>query len=108
MNRTTRVIQVLDESHNGSIEYQNWDWLSKNVEKLNIFVCVGDCIATIFDVIDNFGKEGTRVIQSGIDVPSGDRFNPQKEALLLTKYKEGFMVFLYPPNRKELGYSWYT
>ena len=52
MNQTIWVVQVLDDSNNRSIEYQNRLWLRQNVEKLHIRVCVEDCVANIFDIAE--------------------------------------------------------
>lgn len=95
MNQTTWVIHVLDDSNNRSIEYQNRLWLCQNVEKLHIRVCVEDCVANIFDIAEEWANEGTILIQEGKNIQFKDDFNPAKEALLLIKREDGYLVFLY-------------
>ncbi len=100
MDRTTWVIKVLDDSRNRSIEYQNRRWLQRNVEKLNICVCVEDCMVNTFDIADAWAKKGTILFQNGEYVHFKDDFHPGKEALLLKKYEdeERYLVFLYSPK----------
>lgn len=98
MDQTTWVIQVLDDSNNRSIEYQNRFWLRQNVEKLHIRVCVEDCGADTFDIAEKWAEEGTILIQNGKNVQCKDDFHPGKEALLLIKYKSAYLVFLYSPK----------
>ena len=99
MNQTAWVIQVLDDSSNRSIEYQNRFWLRQNVEKLHIRVCVEDCVANTFDIADEWSKEGTILIQEGKEIQFKADFHPRKEALLLVNCKEdGYLVFLYSPK----------
>ena len=100
MDRTTWVIKVLDDSRNRSIEYQNRRWLQRNLEKLNICVCVEDCMVNTFGIADAWMKKGTRLIQDGEYIAFKDDFHPGKEALLLKKYEdeERYLVFLYSPK----------
>ena len=44
MTRTEWVIKVLRDSFNEDISLANKLWLTKNVEKLHIMVCVEDCV----------------------------------------------------------------
>ena len=57
MNQTTRVIRVLDDSSNRSIEYQNRFWLRHNVDTLHIHVRVENCVANTFDIAEEWAKE---------------------------------------------------
>ncbi|MCI8486726.1 MAG: hypothetical protein HFJ20_06640 [Clostridia bacterium] len=99
MDQTTWVIQVLDDSNNRSIEYQNRSWLRQNVEKLHIRVCVEDCVANTFDIAEEWAKEGSILIQEGKRIQFKADFHPGKEALLLINLKEdGYLVFLYSPK----------
>ena len=100
MNQTTWVIQVLDDSRNRSIEYQNRFWLRQNVEKLHIRVCVEDCVANTFDIAEKWAEKGTILIQEGKNVQFKNDFHPGKEALLLVKYEseDSYLVFLYSPK----------
>ena len=99
MDQTTWVIQVLDDSNNRSIEYQNRSWLRQNVEKLHIRVCVEDCVANTFDIAEEWAKEGSILIQEGKRLQFKADFHPGKEALLLINLKEdGYLVFLYSPK----------
>ena len=100
MSQTTWVIQVLDDSNNRSIEYQNRFWLRKNVEKLHIRVCVEDCTVDTFEIADEWSKEDTILIQEGKKIQFKSDFHPGKEALLLVNCKEnGYLVFLYSPKK---------
>lgn len=98
MDQTTWVIQVLDDAYNRSIEYQNRFWLRQNVEKLHIHVCVEFCVANTFDIAEEWGKEGTILIQEGQNIQFKADFHPGKEALLLVKSEEGYRIFLYTPK----------
>lgn len=100
MERTTWVIQVLDDSNRRSIEYQNRIWLRQNVEKLQIHVCVEACEVNIFDIAEDWEREGTIIIQEGKAVQFKNDFKPGKEALLLIKQKaeDPYWVFLYSPK----------
>lgn len=99
MNQTAWVIQVLDDSNNRSIEYQNRFWLRQNVEKLHIRVCVEDCVVNTFDIAEEWAHKGTILIQEGKNIQFKADFHPGKEALLLVNRKEdGYLVFLYSPK----------
>lgn len=98
MDQTTWVIKVLDDARNKSIEYRNRVWLQKNVERLNICVCVECSTVNTFGIADAWGKKGTMLIQNGEYVQFKDDFHPGKEALLLTKYEERYLVCLYFPK----------
>ena len=88
MNQTTWVIQVLDDSGNRSIEYQNRFWLRQN------------CVANTFDIAEKWAEKGTILIQEGKNVQFKNDFHPGKEALLLVKYEseDSYLVFLYSPK----------
>lgn len=92
------VIRVLDDSRRKSIEYENRCWLLANVEKLNVHVCVEDCLFNTFDIAKSWNEEGSILIQDGKNVRFKDDFNPCKEALSLIKHDNGYLVFLYSPK----------
>lgn len=98
MDQTTWVIKVLDDARNKSIEYQNRVWLQKNVERLDICVCVEASTVNTFDIADAWGEKGTMLIQNGEYVQFKADFHPGKEALLLTKYEKRYLVCLYFPK----------
>lgn len=102
MDQTTWVIKVLDDSRNRSIEYRNRVWLQRNVEKLNIRVCVEDSVVDTFGIAKNWAKEGTILVQNGEIIEFRSDFHPGKEALLIVKYqsedKDEHIVFLYSPK----------
>ena len=98
MNQTTWVIQVLDDSYNRSIEYQNRFWLRQNVEKLHIRVCVEACVANTFDIAEKWSQKGTILVQEGKKIHFKTDFHPAKEAWLLIKHEDGYLVFLYSPK----------
>lgn len=98
MDRTAWVIQVLDDSSNRSIEYQNRLWLRQNVEKLHIRVCVEDCVANTFDIAEEWKNKGRILIQEGKNIHFKADFHPGKEALLLSKREDSYLVFLYSPK----------
>ena len=99
MNQTSWIIQVLEDSNNRSMEYQNRFWLRQNVEKLHIRVCVEDCIANTFDIAKKWAEKGTILIQEGKNVHFKNDFHPGEEALLLVKCEseDAYLVFLYSP-----------
>lgn len=98
MDQTTWVIQVLDDSNNRSIEYQNRFWLRQNVERLHIHVCVEDCVADTFDIAEEWANKDSILIQEGKNIQFKGDFNPIKEALLLAKRKDGYLIFRYSPK----------
>lgn len=98
MNQTTWVIQVLDDSYNRSIEYQNRFWLRQNVEKLHIRACVEDCVTNTSNIAKKWAHEGTILVQEGKRIQCKADFQPEKEALLLIKHEDGYLVFLYSPK----------
>ena len=104
MDQTSWVIQVLDDSHKRSIEYQNRFWLRQNVKKLHISILAEDCVANTFDIAEKWEEIGTILIQEGKKVQIKNDFHPGKEALLLVKdksenaYLNAYLVFLYSPK----------
>lgn len=98
MNQTDWIIKVLDDSSTKSINYQNRFWLRQNVEKLHIRVCVEDCVVNTFDIAEEWANEGTILIQEGKNIQFQADFHPEKEALLLTKNDDSYLVFLYSPK----------
>lgn len=98
MNQTTWVIQVLDDSQKKSIEYPNRLWLRQNVEKLHICVYFDNCVANTFDIAEKWAEKETILIQDGKNVQFKNDFHPGKEALLLVKIKDSYLVFLYSPK----------
>ena len=96
--QTAFVIQVLDDSNRRSIEYKNRVWLRQNVNNLGIRVCIEDCIADVFDIVEAWKKENSILIQDGEKVKSKGNFHPGKEALLLINYQSYYSVFLYSPK----------
>lgn len=101
MDQTSCVINVLDDSRERSIEFQNRLWLRQNIEKLNIHVCVEDCLANIFDIAKEWDHEGTIIIQEGQKIQIKNDFEFSKEALLLIKdeSKNAYYVFLYSSKK---------
>lgn len=92
------VIQVLDDSHRKSINYENRRWLMENVEKLNIHVCVEDCVADTFDIARHWYEDDSILVQEGKNICFQSDFHPGKEALSLIKDADGYLVFLYTPK----------
>ena len=106
MNRTSWVIQVLDDSNRRSIEYENRTWLRQNVETLGLCVCVEDCGVDVFGIAKSWGEEGTMLIQEGKRIQFQADFHPGKEALLVRKLypsKPQNLVFLYSPKDWKVG-----
>jgi hypothetical protein len=100
MDQTTWVIQVLDDSNNRSIEYQNRSWLRQNIEKLNIRVCVEDCVIDTFGIAEEWANDGSILIQGGKSIQFKADFHPGKEALQLIRRQSenDYLVFLYSPK----------
>lgn len=92
------VIRVLDDSHRKSINYENRRWLMKNVEKLDVRVCVEDCVSDTFRIAKHWNEKDSILIQEGKRICFQDDFHPGKEALSLVKYNDGYLVFLYSPK----------
>lgn len=100
MDYTSRVIRVLDDAHQRSIEYANREWLRNHVEDWNVQVCVEDCEANVFDIAEAWDSEYTSIVQDGKIIHFKNDFHPGKEALLITRHSldEPHMVFLYTPK----------
>ena len=92
------VIRVLDDSHRKSINYENRRWLMKNIEKLDVRVCVEDCVSDVFTIVRNWNNDGSILIQDGKNVQFKNYFNPCKEALSLIRLNNEYIVFLYSPK----------
>ena len=97
MDRTTQVINALDDSRGKSIEYQNRLWLRRNVVKMHIKTCISDCQVDIFDIVKEFENHNI-IIQDGKKIEHKNDFHPGKEALLLIEYEDDNIVFLYSPK----------
>jgi len=98
MDQTTYVINALDDSKCRSIGYLNRIWLRKNVEKMNLRVCVEDCEVDADNIEASWKDEDQTVIQNGEKVSYPSHFYYGEEALLIIKYPEYNMVYLYSPN----------
>lgn len=92
------VIKVLEDSSGERLNSKNRNWLLENVEKLNIRVIVSECLANTFHIAREWAKEGSILIQEGEYLHFEGEFYPSKQALLLAKYDNGFLVFLYVPK----------
>ena len=103
MTRTQWIISVLNDSSNTDISIANKDWLRKNVEKLQINVDIHDCLINVFDIAEDWNKNGTILIQNGTAIHFKGDFNPLKEALLISKYSKSspYEVYLYSPKQFE-------
>lgn len=100
MDHTQWVIQVLDDSNNRSIEYNNRFWLRKNVTSLLINVCVEDCSIDVFGIAEKWKKTDSILIQNGEKITKKSDFHPGKEALLVYKANDkDYFVFLYTPKK---------
>ncbi len=98
MSQTAWVIKVLDEACNKPITKNNRNWLEKNISVLNIVVCVEDCHANVFQIAEEWGKDGNFVLQDGERIKFRADFNPTKEALLLIRGREHYWIFIYSPE----------
>ena len=92
-NNTSWVIMVLDDSLQKSIEYSNRLWLRKNVKRLNIIVCVEDCVIMPSDLPSLF-KKRLYIVQNGKHI-SKKEFDKDKEAIMLYKVNEWYYAFVY-------------
>lgn len=104
MTRTEWVIQVLTDAYNTNLSQKNEDWLRKNVEALDIGVCVEDSVANTFDIAEEWFKHNpkSQIIQDGKRLKFKAEFNPFKEALLIAPYSEStYLVYLYSPKQFE-------
>ena len=94
----TWIKKVLDEANNRCINYTNRFWISQNAKRLDIRVCVEDCVTDLSGVARKCAKDGTVLVQEGKRIPY-DSFNPKKEALVLIKYKsDAYLISLYSPE----------
>lgn len=105
MTRTEWVIKVLTDAYNTNLSPKNEDWLRKNVEALDIRVCVEDSVANTFDIAEECFKHNpkSQIIQDGKRLIFRGDFNPFKEALLIEprQSKPTYFVYLYSPKQFE-------
>lgn len=100
MDRTTLVIHVLEGSKERSIECNNRLWLQQNVTEKNIFAFDEDCVVDIYNIEEKRRYPKTIIIQSGKELPNQLDFDSNLEAIVLTKYYNAYIAFVYFPKQK--------
>ena len=102
------IIQTLNKIAGKPINYYNQVWLKENVKKLQIHICADHCLISIFDISDNWRKEGHIFVQEGNILNLRSEFVAKKEALSLIPYHGSYLLFLYlPPNKENNLQAWH-